>query len=347
MPHRIAVIGGDGIGPEVAREAVATLEAAAAGRFAFTALPYGAQHTLDTGVSITDEALDAIGRDYDAILLGALGDPRLPDLAYARDILLGMRQRFALYANLRPARLVAAHLCPLAGYDAGDIDLLVVRENTEGLYTGEGSVEAAGTDDEVGRSTLIATFRGTARVLRFAFAQARARRGALCMATKHNAAPHAFNTWVRAFDVVRAEFPDVDARWCYVDALAMELVQQPQAHDVIVAENLLGDVLSDLTAGLVGGLGLAASANIHPGGLGLFEPVHGSAPDLVGRDAANPMAAIASAALMARHLGEDAVAARVEAALLATVLAGDVTQDLDGPLTTGQCGGAVRARLAG
>ena len=347
MSHRIAVIGGDGIGPEVTQEAVETLSAAAPGRYRFVELPYGAEYTLRTGVTIPPDAFARLPIDHDAILLGALGDPRIPDMRHAREILLGARMRFDLFINLRPARLESAALCPLKGYDTGDIDLVIFRENTEGLYVNIGGSLRPGTDDEVATNQMIATWRGTERIIREAFEFARrSGRRHLCMASKHNAITWAHGVWDRAFRHVRADYPDIESIALYADTAAMELVRAPERFQVIVTSNLIGDILSDIAAQVVGGIGLAPSGNIHPGRFGLFEPVHGSAPDIVGTGRANPLAAILSAAMMARFLGDEDTAALIELAVERTILDGDTPADLGGSLTTGQTGAAVRRRLS-
>jgi len=350
MTHRIAVIGGDGIGPEVTAEAVATLSAAAPGRYAFTELPYGAEYTLRTGVTIPPDEFARLPVDHDAILLGALGDPRIPDMRHAKDVLLGARMRFDLYINLRPARLITPRLCPLRReYDTGDIDLVIFRENTEGLYVNIGGSLRSGTPDEVATNQMIATWRGTERIIREAFTYARRTgRTHVCMASKHNAITWAHGVWERAFREVRGDFPDIEATTLYADTAAMELVRAPERFEVIVTSNFIGDILSDVAAQVVGGLGLAPSANIHPGRskrFGLFEPVHGSAPDLVGTGRANPLAAILSAAMLARFLGDGETADVIEGAVERTIHDGDTPADLGGSLTTAQTGDAVRRRL--
>ncbi|PKN57565.1 MAG: 3-isopropylmalate dehydrogenase [Deltaproteobacteria bacterium HGW-Deltaproteobacteria-14] len=347
MSHRIAVIGGDGIGPEVTEEAMATLSAAAPGRYSFAELPYGAEYTLRTGVTIPPDAFARLPIDHDAILLGALGDPRIPDMRHGKDILLGARMRFDLFINLRPARLESAALCPLKGYDTGDIDLVIFRENTEGLYVNIGGSLRPGTDEEVATNQMIATWRGTERIIRAAFEFARkSGRRNVCMASKHNAITWAHGVWDRAFRQVRTDYPDIESIALYADTAAMELVRAPERFQVIVASNFIGDILSDVAAQVVGGLGLAPSGNIHPGRFGLFEPVHGSAPDIAGTGRANPLAAILSAAMMARFLGDEDSAALIEQAVERTILDGDTPADLGGSLTTGQTGAAVRRRLA-
>ncbi len=349
MAHRIAVFPGDGIGPEVTTEALATLGRAAPGAFDLVYFPHGAEHTLATGHTISPAELSAVRANHDAVFLGALGDPRIPDHRHARDILLGMRTRFDLYINYRPARLRSAALTPLKGVDVGDIDLVIFRENTEGLYVDIGGRLRPDAPDEVAFSQMVASRTTTERLVRAAFTEARTRpRARCCLVSKHNAVTHAYGLWVRVFRAVAAEFPDVAAEVLFIDTAAMELVRDPRRFDVIVASNMLGDILSDLTAQLVGGLGLAPAANLNleaANRFGLFEPIHGSAPDIVGTGRANPMAATLSAAMMARFLGEEAAAVSIERAVEAAIAAGETTPDLGGTLHTRAAGEAIRARL--
>jgi 3-isopropylmalate dehydrogenase len=349
VPHRIAVFPGDGIGPEVTAEAVATLRCAASERFEFIHFPHGAERALATGETISADELAAVRADHAAVFLGALGDARIPDHRHARDILLGMRRQFDLYLNYRPARLRGPALTPLKGLGAGDIDLVLFRENTEGLYVDIGGRLRPDTPDEVAFSQMVTTRSVTERLVRAAFAEARTRpRARCCLISKHNAVTHTYGLWLRVFREVAVTFPDVVAEVLFVDTAAMELVRDPGRFDVIVASNLFGDILSDLAAQLVGGLGLAPSGNLNlePGRrFGLFEPVHGSAPDLVGTGRANPLAACLSAAMMARFLGEADVAVRIERACDAAIASGETTPDLGGALDTRAAGDAIRARL--
>lgn len=346
MGYRIAVIGGDGIGPEVVSEASETLSAAGGPGYRFTELPYGADYLLTHGLSIPPGEFERLPRDFDAILLGALGDPRVPDMRHGKEILLGARMRFDLYINLRPARLIDARVCPLKGYADGEIDLIIFRENTEGLYVDVGGSVRPGTEEEIATNQMIATWRGTERIIREAFGRARTRpRRRVCMVSKHNAITWAQGLWARAFAHVARDFPDVEATTLFADTAAMELVRDPRRFDVIVTSNFIGDILSDLAAQVVGGLGLAPSANIHPGRFGLFEPVHGSAPDIAGTGRANPMGAILSAAMLARFLGDRATGEAIELAVSAAIHAGDTTPELGGSLTTRETGAAVRRHL--
>jgi len=337
--YHVASIPGDGIGPEVLEAAAAVL-AAAARRFGFALelerLPYGADHYLATGETLPDHAFEHLRSDVDAILLGAVGDPRVPGNEHARDILLGLRFRLDLYINLRPVQLWHPDLTPLklavpprlrASEPSVEplIDFVIFRENTEGQYLGRGRItHTEHVSEEVN------TPKGVERIIRAAFAWAKAHgRTRVTMSDKSNAIP-AHRLWQDTFKRVAAEFPGIQAEHRYVDALALELVREPQRFQVIVTNNLYGDILSDLGAGLVGGLGLAASANLHPGRAGLFEPVHGSAPALAGRNAANPFAAILTSAMMLRELEQPEAARALEDGVRAALAAGVRTPDIGG-----------------
>jgi 3-isopropylmalate dehydrogenase len=341
--HRIAVIPGDGIGPDVIREAVKILEAL--GGFELHAFPWGADHYVATGETIPSGGYDTL-RSYDAILVGALGDSRVPDNRHARDILLGTRFELDLYVNYRPVRLLDARLCPLKHRTSADVNFVVFRENTEGLYVGVGGRFKAGTSDEVAVQEEINTYKGVHRIIRHAFDFARARgHRTVCMADKSNAMQQGHALWQRVFRELGSEYPDVESRHLYIDALAMLLVQDPGQFDVIVTNNLFGDIITDIGGALQGGLGMAASANLHPGRTSMFEPVHGSAPPLAGRDQANPIGAILSAALMLETLGRVEDADRVNRAVEAAVRDMAVTRDVGGSLGTRAAGMAVLERL--
>jgi 3-isopropylmalate dehydrogenase len=333
--HRVAVIAGDGIGPEVIEAALAVLSAAAR-RFGFTLdverLPYSADHYLATGETIPDAAVEHLRNDVDAILVGALGDPRVPGNEHARDILLGLRFRLDLYVNLRPVTLLHPALCPLKEPPTGKrtIDFAIFRENTEGIYVGAGGGMRVGTPDEVQIAEEIHTRKGVERIIRYAFEWAKANgRTRVTMSDKANAVP-AHRLWGRVLAEVGEEYPGIEHEHRYVDALAMELVREPERFQVIVTQNLFGDILSDLAAQLVGGLGISPSANLHPGRAGLFEPVHGSAPPMAGKDVANPFAAILTGAMMVRELRHKEAADALEAAVRAALAAGVATPDLGG-----------------
>ena len=345
---RIAIIPGDGIGVEVTREAVECLRAASrvTGRvLTLDHLPYGADHFLSTGETLPDAALDAL-RGYDAILLGALGDPRVPDNRHAADILLGIRFRLDLYVNQRPVRLLADHLTPLKDRTARDIDFVIFRENTEGLYVGVGGFFKKGTPDEIALQEDVNTRKGVERILRHAFEHARAKgRKRVLMSDKSNALIHGHDLWQRTFREVAPDYPDIEASHMYVDALAMQMIKDPAQFEVIVTCNMFGDILSDLGAQLQGGLGLAASGNIHPGRTSLFEPVHGSAPKYAGQNVANPIGSILSAAMMLSTIGLEEEAALLEGAVAGSVMAGRTTRDLGGNLGTREVGDDIRRRI--
>jgi 3-isopropylmalate dehydrogenase len=277
--------------------------------------------------------------DFAAIFVGALGDPRVGDNRHARDILLGTRFELDLYVNYRPVRLLDDRLCPLKGRTRKDINFVVFRENTEGVYVSIGGRFKAGTDDEVAIQEEINTFKGVNRIVRHAFEYAKANGlTRLCMADKSNAMQQGHALWQRVFKQVASEYSSVIATHMYIDALAMFLVKDPGQFQVIVTNNLFGDIVTDIGGALQGGLGMAASANLHPGRTSLFEPVHGSAPPLAGRNVANPMGAILSAALMLETLGWTSEAALVELAVEAAVRAGQTTQDIGGTLGTREVG---------
>lgn len=318
----LAVIPGDGIGPEVIAEALKVLRAATAGALAIdtTTYPFGAGHYLETGEVLTDGDLENLRR-HDAILLGAVGgDPRDPRLAggiIERGLLL--RLRFALdhYVNLRPTRLVPGVPSPLAA--PGDVDFVVVREGTEGPYVGNGGAIRRGTPQEIANEVSVNTAFGVDRVVRFAFRTAARRRGKLTLVHKTNVLTHAGGLWQRIVDEVAAEHPEVTVEYLHVDAATIFLVTDPARFDTIVTDNLFGDILTDLAAAIGGGIGLAASGNINPDGTfpSMFEPVHGSAPDIAGRNIADPTAAILSTALLLDFLGYPEQRDRVNAAVAA------------------------------
>jgi 3-isopropylmalate dehydrogenase len=340
---RIAVIAGDGIGPEVTAEAVRVLQHL--GGADLEMLPWSAGHYLATGETLPANGYDLL-RSFDAILIGALGDARVPDNRHARDILLGTRFELDLYVNYRPVRLLDDRLCPLKGRTRRDVNFVVFRENTEGVYVGVGGRFKAGTEDEVAVQEEINTWKGVHRIVRhaFAFAQARGLRK-VCMADKSNAMAQGHALWQRVFSEVKADYPGIEATHMYIDALAMFLVQNPGQFEVIVTNNLFGDIITDIGGALQGGLGMAASGNLHPGKTSMFEPVHGSAPPLAGKNVANPIGAILSAALMLETLGRTDDARRVEAAVEQAVQAGEVTRDAGGTLGTREAGDAILRRL--
>jgi len=349
MPH-VAVIPGDGIGREVLDEGLKVLRALDARHglnLRFTHLPYGADRYLATGLTITPEEMSGL-RDYDAVYLGALGDPRVPSNVHAKDILLGMRFQLDLYINLRPCVLLDARYCPLKDRRPEDVRFTVFRENTEGLYTGIGGQFKRDTADEVAIEAELNTRKGVERIIRAAFEHARARGlGRVCMSDKSNAMRHGHDLWQRVFKSVAAEYPEIKASHLYVDALVMEMVRAPDRFDVIVTNNLFGDIVTDLGAQIQGGIGLAASGNLNPGaGIGMFEPVHGSAPDIAGQGLANPLAAVLSAGMMLSWLGHVELERQIEDAVRVALNDGLVTRELGGTLSTSQVGDAIVAILS-
>jgi 3-isopropylmalate dehydrogenase len=347
---RVAVIPGDGIGREVIAAAVMVLRAAAArgGReIELTEFDWGADRFLRDGTTLPDGAVEMFRREYDAILGGAFGDPRVPSNEHAKDILLGLRTKLDLYVNLRPCRLLDRRLTPWQQRAEADVNFVVVRENTEGLYCGRGETHHAGTPEESATEVDLNTRRGVERILRYAFEYARAHGLArLVMADKANVLTHGHGLWRRVLAELREQYPQVHSRAMYVDALAMELVRQPQEFQVIVTCNLFGDILSDLGAALMGGLGMAPSGNIRPGEVSLFEPVHGSAPGLAGKNRANPMAAVLSAAMLCRHIGWEAEAESIEVAVAAAVREGKITEEVGGTLGTREAGDWLANRVS-
>jgi 3-isopropylmalate dehydrogenase len=338
-PKRIAVIPGDGIGQEVTREAVKVLTAAAPGKLRFTDFDWGADRYLREGTSLPASAVEMFRRDFDAILFGAVGDPRVPGNQHAADILLGLRAKLDLYVNLRPVELLDDALTPLRNRTTKDVQFTVVRENTEGLYVGAGGHFQRGTPHEVAIQEDVNTRRGVERIQRYAFEFARARKlRRVCMSDKSNALTFGHELWLRVFKEIKGDYPDIESRHLYVDALAMELVRDPTQFDVIVTCNLFGDILSDLGSQLAGGLGLAPSGNIHPGRVSLFEPVHGSAPTIAGKNIANPAGSVLSSALMLDHLNMPETAALLREAIRASVREKQTTRDIGGNLGTTEAG---------
>lgn len=347
---KLAVIPGDGIGKEVVPEGLKVLRAALQGSgtvLETTTFDLGAGRWHRTGETLTDTDLEAIKR-HDAILLGAVGDPSVPSGVLERGLLL--RLRFALdhYVNLRPSRYYPGVPTPLV--DPGEIDLVVVREGTEGLYCGNGGAVRAGTPQEVATEVSVNTAYGVERVVRYAFEQARARRQHLTLVHKHNVLVNAGHLWRRTVDAVGAGFPEVRTDYCHVDAATIYLVTDPGRFDVIVTDNLFGDILTDEAGAVTGGIGLSASGSLNPSGQypSMFEPVHGSAPDIAGQGQADPTATISAVAMLLEHVGQAGAAARVRAAVEADMAARARAQDSGRPLvrSTQEIGDAVRAGLA-
>src|ERR687890_758953 len=309
---RVAVVPGDGIGPEVIEEAVGVLERVREThgvRLELKHFDWGADKFLSEGVSLPEGALEMLTREFDAVLAGAFGDPRVPSNQHAEDILLGMRRGLDLYINLRPVRLLHERLTPLRGRAVEDIDFVVFRENTEGAYGGAGGFLKKGTGDEIATQEEYNTRKGVERIVVAAFEYARARgRRKVTMCDKSNVQRFGGDLWQRVFKEVSARYDGIEANHQYVDAAAMFMVLNPAQYEVVVTNNLFGDILTDIGAALQGGLGMAASANIHPGRVSLFEPVHGSAPPLAGRGVANPVGAILTSAMMLEYLGHEEAA---------------------------------------
>jgi 3-isopropylmalate dehydrogenase len=303
---RIAVIPGDGIGKEVTPEAVKVIRAATAAAkrpLEFVEFDWGADRYLKDGVTLPVGAVEMLRDEFDAILFGALGDPRVPSNQHAADILLGLRFKLDLYVNARPVELLADRLTPLRDRTEKDIRFMVFRENTEGLYVGVGGFFKKGTADEIAVQEDVNSRKGVERIIRYAFDYARENGlKRVCMSDKSNAMTFAHDLWQRVFKEMRQEYPKIESRHLYIDTLAMEMVRDPGQFDVIVTCNLFGDIVSDLGAQLAGGLGLAPSGNIHPGRTSLFEPVHGSAPNIAGKGIANPFGAVLASAMMLEFL---------------------------------------------
>ena len=348
--YKIALYPGDGIGIDVVAEAVKSLRATER-RFGLhldlTEFNWGHRYWRETGQVAPDDYLDTL-KAFDAIFLGAVGDPRnLPDHITLVP-LIKLRQTFDQYVCLRPAQLLPGVATPLANKRPGDIDILVVRENSEGEYVDAGGFFKPMQDDEVALQTSIHTRKGVERILRFSFEQARKRRKHVTLATKSNAFKYGMVMWDRVLAQVAPDYPDVQCDKCHIDALCMNFVRQPEFYDVVVGSNLFGDILSDLGGAIVGSLGLAPSANINPERTfpSLFEPVHGSAPDIAGKGIANPVAAIRSAAMMLDWLGQPEAARAVESAVATNLAEGRIrTPDLGGRQTTIEVGDDIAARI--
>jgi tartrate dehydrogenase/decarboxylase/D-malate dehydrogenase len=346
--HRIAVIGGDGIGPEVIEQAIRAAEAAARKRdkaeLQWAKLPWSTAYYKQHGRMLPEDGWEQL-KAYEAILFGAVGDPSVPDKITVHELLLPMRRKYDQYVNLRPAYLFAGVPCPLVGKKPGEIDMLVYRENTEGEYAPVGGNLYPGTESQIAVQTGVFTWRGCERILRTAFEAARLRpRKKLTSITKSNAQVYGLGLWDDVFNAVRKDYTDVESSSLLVDAAAMDFVRKPESFDVVVASNLFGDILTDLSAAVTGSIGLASSANINPTKKfpSMFEPVHGSAPDIAGKGIANPLAAVLSAALMLDHLGLVKSAATVRDAVSKVLADGKVkTPDLGGSATTTQMGDAV------
>jgi 3-isopropylmalate dehydrogenase len=346
---RIAVISGDGIGKEVTPEAVKAIQSvvkSARRPIAFVEFDWGADKFLREGVTLPVGAVEMLAAEFDAILFGALGDPRVPSNQHAADILLGLRFKLDLYVNARPVELFHERLTPLRDRSTADVKFMVFRENTEGLYVGVGGFFKKDTADEIAVQEDVNSRKGVERIIRYAFEYARSHKlKRVCMSDKSNAMTFAHDLWQRVFKQLRAEYPEIESRHLYIDTLAMEVVRDPRQFDVIVTCNLFGDIISDLGAQLAGGLGLAPSGNIHPGRTSLFEPVHGSAPNIAGKGIANPLGSILTSALMMDFLGWHAEGDALRGAVRAAVNEKIVTPDLDGEKKTVEVGDWIAARV--
>jgi 3-isopropylmalate dehydrogenase len=347
--RKIAVVPGDGIGPEVIAAGMRVLEHINDRRklgLQFVHFGWNADEFLRTGVSAPAGAMDDIRNNYAAVYLGAFGDPRIPDMKHAADILLGMRFQLDLYVNYRPVKLLNARLCPLKDKGMKDVDFVIFRENTEGAYVGMGGSFKKGTPDEIALQEDVSSRKGVERIIRYAFEFAqREGRKSVCMTDKNNVMRFGGDLWLRTFEEVAKEYPRIEHFHMFVDALTMQMVRAPEMFDVIVTNNMFGDIVTDLGAALQGGLGMAASGNIHPGRVSLFEPIHGSAPKYAGKDVANPIGAILTAAMMLDYLGFGAEALTIEQAVAGAIEAGETTHDIGGNLGTKAAGEAVLRRI--
>jgi len=348
VAYDIAVLGGDGIGPEVVEEGLKVLRTASelmGFEYRLERFPYSTQHYLDTGEILPDEALESF-RQFDALFLGAIGDPRVEVGLIERGVIAGIRFGLDLFVNLRPIRLYAEKFCPIKDKKPEDVNFTVVRENTEGAYAQVGGIFKKGTPDEIALQEMIYTRKGVERVVRYAYDYCRehGREKRLTLVDKANAI-RSQDIWTRVFALVGEEYPDVTQDHGYVDATCMWMVKQPEFYDVIVTPNLFGDIITDLGAMLQGGMGIAASGNIHPGQVSMFEPIHGSAPKYAGQNKANPLGAISAAELMLEHLGEQSAADLVESAIAGLLGSGRISSLSAGVHATDEIGDMVSAEV--
>jgi tartrate dehydrogenase/decarboxylase/D-malate dehydrogenase len=349
--HKIAVIAGDGIGQEVIPAGLAAIEAAARGTdsaFEFTELPWGCDYYIRHGRMMDEDGFDRLAT-FDAIYLGAIGDPKVPDHIAVWDLLLPLRQRFQQYVNLRPMRLLAGLTSPLANRTPIDLDMVCVRENSEGEYAGLGGRIHVGTPYEVAEQTGLFTRRGIERILRYGFELASRRpRRMIASATKSNALRHSMVLWDEVTDQVALDYPSIEVRKYHVDALCARMISHPQTLDVIVASNLFGDIITDIGSALSGSLGIAPGANINPERdyPSMFEPIHGSAPDIAGKGVANPIGAVWAGAMMLDHLGHRDLHDRILGAVERVIASEKIrTPDLGGQAKTDQMADAIRAEI--
>ncbi|WP_035571050.1 3-isopropylmalate dehydrogenase [Halonatronum saccharophilum] len=342
MKKKIAIIGGDGIGPEVTKQGVKVLEKLdhiSGLSFEFEEFSLGADHYLETGELVTDEVKADLA-DFDAIYLGAVGDPRVKPGILEHGILLDLRFSFDQYINLRPIKLLDEKYTPLKGKGPKDIDMVIVRENTEGLYSGVGGFLKKGTKDEVATQEMINTYKGVERVIRYAYeyAQKRNKENKLTLCDKSNVLTYAHDLWQRVFKEVGKDFNSVQQHHMLVDAITMKMVRNPEIFDVVVTGNMFGDIITDLGAEIQGGMGMAVSGNVNPNGVSMFEPVHGSAPDIAGQNKANPLAALLAASMMVEVLGSPKEAAKIDKAINLSLEKGQTTVDMGGKLSTDEVG---------
>lgn len=345
---RIAIVPGDGIGVDVTEEAVKVIEACGdvtQRKLELVHYDYSAEKYLKTGISMPPGGYDDL-RTYDAIFMGAFGDPRVPDMKHAADILLGTRFVLDLYANYRPVKVYHERLCPLKRIDASSINIAIFRENTEGLYVSMGGNFKRNTPDEIAIQEDVNTRKGVERIIEYAYQFAvKNGRKKVCMSDKANVLTYGHDLWQRVFKEVSARYPQIESSHMYVDALSMQLILHPEKFDVIVTCNMFGDIITDLGAALQGGLGMAASANINPNGTSMFEPVHGSAPKYAGKNVANPFGAILTVQLMFEHLQMQEEVELIEKAVLQAIQENQTTQDLGGPLGTRAVGDYISKRI--
>ncbi|MBQ9348125.1 MAG: tartrate dehydrogenase [Oscillibacter sp.] len=350
--YQIAVIAGDGIGPEVIREEIKVLKAVAeldgGFRFNFTEYPWGCGYYLKTGEMMPADGMETL-RGYDAILLGAVGYPGVPDHISLRDLLLRIRHDFDEYINLRPVKLLKGAQCPLKGVRPEDIDMVFIRENSEGEYSGQGAWLYPDSTQEVVIQDSVFSRKGCERVIRYAYELARKERKTLTSVSKGNALNYSMVFWDQIFGEVGKEYPDVKTYSLLVDAASMFMVKNPKRFQIVVTSNLFGDILTDLGAAIAGGMGLAAGANLNPERAfpSMFEPIHGSAPDIAGRGIANPLAAVWSASQLLDFFGYEAWGRKIISAIEELLVRGErLTPDQGGTASTSQCGDALAALLA-
>ena len=342
MTKKIAVLAGDGIGPEVVDQGLKVLEKVSQNSsldLELEEFPLGADYYLDTGELVTDELKSDLSK-FDAIYLGAVGDPRVEPGVLEHGILLNLRFSFDQYINLRPIKLFDKRFTPLKNKEAADIDMMIVRENTEGLYAGSGGFLRKDTPDEVATQEMINTYKGVERVISYAYqyAQKEERDQQLTLCDKSNVLTYAHDLWQRVFKEVGGQYPKIEQDHMLVDAITMKMVRNPEIFDVVFTCNMFGDIITDLGAEIQGGMGLAVSGNINPEGVSMFEPVHGSAPDIAGEGIANPLAAILAAAMMVKELGYPEQAKKIEKGVELSLKENQTTPDMGGELTTEQVG---------